>query len=118
MIREWVIAFLFRILGGFLVEAWSLLLSVEIFTEGATGAVRHVYILGVGNRFQLIFHCGRKPHWLTASTVILSRPALITVVVILYVHDVMQSAGLFHVAIGLSPTTSWRKRIVRQVSYK
>jgi hypothetical protein len=61
---------------------------------------------------------GFRDVWLTASTIILSRPDLITVVVILYVNDVMQSTGLFRVAVSLSHTTSWGTGIVRRVSYK
>ena len=96
--------------------------------QHATGSVRCVRVLG--ERFQPSFHLRRKPRlnhatplgfrhvWVTANVIILSRPYLITVVVILYVHDVVQSAGLFRVAVSLSSTTSWITRIVRPVSYK
>jgi hypothetical protein len=49
--------FLFSDTRGFAVGLQILFLPVEIFTECATGAVRHACLLGVGERFQSSFHC-------------------------------------------------------------
>src|SRR6266496_6464846 len=94
--------------------SFSLFLSVEIFMEDATGAVRHVRIFG--ERFHFIFHLRRNLD-LTASTGKLSRPDPIAVVVILEVFDVLQPLTHFIVSVSLSHSTA-RPGIEARVSYK
>ncbi len=94
--------------------SFRLFLSVDIFVQRATGAVRHVRI--ANERFQLTFHLRRNLH-LTASTGKLSRPDPITVVVILEVLDVLQPVTHFIVTVGLSHSAA-RPGIKARVSYK
>jgi len=77
--------FLFGYAAGSSFRAEAFFLSAEIFVDDATGAVRHIRI--VGKRFQLAFHLRRNRH-LTAGAERLSRPDPITVVVIPNLFDV------------------------------
>jgi hypothetical protein len=130
MMGKWLIAFSVRIRNGFVVEARSLFLWVEIFTEGATGEIRHTYIISVGKRLQLLFHRGRNPQassvirldfrnvWPAEEPNIVSRTHLIAVVVISKVFDVFQPLTHFIVSVGLSHSTARRVSIEARVSDK
>ncbi len=112
-----------------IVQPRSLFLSVEKFTEGATGEIRHACIIGVGERLQLIFHRGRNLQasrvicldfrnvWVTQKAIRVSRSNLITVVVISKVYDVFQPVTHFIVSVCLSHSTA-RPGIEARVSYK